>query len=252
MKLLKASILLIVGWAALSNAADIKCKDSNKASIKDDYQLVPLKNGSIACINMVDYYSRYGPKSGTNMQEAIDFIHNISVDFDSAIPGLGPLYQPGTPFYGKLMDDVVGKEIKFYVYEPGKKDPLVLDSLDDLNITLVEETREIVFLVHGWTASHDSDVIEKLAEAYVQQKYQGILVGVDWSSMSKREYEDSRGHVYGVGMRVGDQALKLLTKTNVFVKLACVGHSLGAHVCGSIGKKTSKLDFLIGLDPVSI
>ena len=194
------------------------CRAPNEATEYDMFQMVPAKNDTTLCINMLDYH-------------------------DQAIPGL--------PFFGGLMDHLMGNEITYYVYTPGQPKPKVMKMLSDLESNMVEKYRKLLFLVHGWTANHDSNVIGQLAKAYQEQRHPAILIGVDWSTMSRRSYVDSRGHVYTVGEMVGDQIQKLMSRIKMYVHIGCVGHSLGAHVCGSVGKSTNRLEYLVGLDPAS-
>ena len=253
MKLSNLSILLIIGWAAICKTDEAHdCKPPNEASVDDVYQLIPLPNDTMACVNIAEYYANKQASALHLDIDPINFLDDSEIVPQMApIPGLGPLFQPGTPFYGIWMDQMMGKGIKFFVYVPGKEEPLVLKALEDMDVSFLQETKQMVLMIHGWTANHDSDVIKQLAKAYQQEKYPAVLVGVDWSSMSRRSYGDSRGQVYGVGEVVGDQIKKLFNKVRVYIRMGCVGHSLGAHVCGSIGKATNQLDFLIGLDPAS-
>ena len=65
---------------------------------------------------------------------------------------------------------------------------------------------------------------------------------------AKSKYLAAASNTMIVGHAVGKLTEYLLQTAGENVRSFCIGHSLGAHVCGFIGK-TKQLDGIIGLDP---
>ena len=61
-------------------------------------------------------------------------------------------------------------------------------------------------------------------------------------------YSSAASNTMIVGNALGKLTESIYETSNQNVKTFCVGHSLGAHVCGFTGK-TKQLDGIIGLDP---
>jgi len=114
---------------------------------------------------------------------------------------------------------------------------------------------ETKFIVHGWGGSATSGVNTLSRNAYLQAANVNVIV-VDWSvGAGNANYITSRNFVGPVGAHCGDfinnmVGAGLITANHV----SCAGHSLGAHVCGFVGKSVGgptggQLHSVFGLDP---
>ena len=79
------------------------------------------------------------------------------------------------------------------------------------------------------------------------------VFAIDWSEGAKDiNYFQSAADARAVGLLVADFIHKLTTLIGVSPSsMHCIGHSLGAHTCGFVGKniKSPKLAQISGLDP---
>lgn len=107
-------------------------------------------------------------------------------------------------------------------------------------------------LIHGWMGSSESEVMDPLAKAYLEQGDVNVI-GVDWEEGADRIwYPTARYHAPAVAEVVADMIEKLIGFGQTPDQIGIVGHSLGAHIAGLAGKKTrQKIGFIVGLDPAA-
>lgn len=106
-------------------------------------------------------------------------------------------------------------------------------------------------VIHGWLGSQNSEINRLVRSALFFTGYYNVIF-VDWSVGAQDEfYPNSRELVYAVAAAASNMLDYLsrnvdLNKRDVVV----VGHSLGAHVAGNVGKwQSGELETIIGLDP---
>ena len=109
-------------------------------------------------------------------------------------------------------------------------------------------------LIHGFWDTFDSEWIQKMTNMY--HKYYDVnVISVSWSSsdfdkLLHLQYAKSLSNT----RIVGEILTQYIEKFNFdLTNLHCIGHSLGAHICGYIGKNLKRsgkiLDRITGLDP---
>ena len=139
------------------------------------------------------------------------------------------------------------KEIKYYFYENPNIEPTEISFPVNLDQNLLLKYREIVLLVHGWQSDYKSEVIDNLARTYLHKNLRKIIIGIDWSGGAKNLiYPISRNRVEDTAKAIAEHIAEIPDRDRI--NITCIGHSLGAHICGAIGKLVN-LDLLVGLDP---
>ena len=118
------------------------------------------------------------------------------------------------------------------------------------NNEIFDSRKPLKLLIHGWTADRNHVSLKPLKNAYLSRGDVNLLI-VDWPNVSKLPYEKSRILVKNVGARIGQLLNELMTKAQIDPKnIHLIGHSLGAHIAGNIGRYLNeKLGRITGLDP---
>lgn len=94
----------------------------------------------------------------------------------------------------------------------------------------------IKVLIHGYIASRYHTSIEPIKKAYLSAGNVNLMI-VDWSQASYQMYDVSRGLTSHVAIRVAKILDEFIMGNNVDSGLIhLVGHSLGAHIAGNIGR----------------
>ncbi|KXJ77004.1 hypothetical protein RP20_CCG008486 [Aedes albopictus] len=106
------------------------------------------------------------------------------------------------------------------------------------------------FVIHGWGGDINSAINRQIrTELFNVGKFNVIFV--DWSAGYDAFYPNSRRLVYPVGIATSNLIdflvrVKYLRRQDV----AVIGHSLGAHAAGNVGKgQAGRIPVIVGLDP---
>lgn len=106
-------------------------------------------------------------------------------------------------------------------------------------------------IIHGWLNDANSRINHLIPNAYLERGNFNILV-VDWSRGAINPYyPTARNHIFDVGHYVA-QFLDFLRREDNFNmdSLIVIGHSLGAHTAGIVGKRSGvRLPVIFGIDP---
>ena len=110
------------------------------------------------------------------------------------------------------------------------------------------------FLIHGWLNNKTANVNVLSTEAYLRRGNFNVIV-VDWGAGAQTiNYISARNRVNEVGPFVATfiDFLDLNGFIN-FDRLNVVGHSLGAHVAGIVGKRVTRgvIQTIFALDPAA-
>lgn len=105
-------------------------------------------------------------------------------------------------------------------------------------------------VIHGFTNSIESPVIQNIKDAYLDSGAFNVI-GVDWGVLCPAPlYVNARTNVPFVGRRVGALATLLVNESLATPEqLHLIGHSLGAHVAGLAAQN---LDAALGVRPSRI
>lgn len=121
-------------------------------------------------------------------------------------------------------------------------------SITSSNFNPLNPTR---FLVHGWNQDRQSDILVKVRNSYLSVGAFNVI-SVDWGKgASTINYITARYLVEPVGS-VTSQMIDTLVQTSEVPldSINVIGHSLGAHIAGVVGKRQNgRLNTIVGLDP---
>lgn len=157
--------------------------------------------------------------------------------------------QEMVPFFD-LVRDV--RFLVFTRFNPTTGQVFRFRDLESLSRTNFDVSRPTRILIHGFQGDSNSDVNLLLTDAYLRNHDFNIIV-VDWSvGANTISYLTASNRVIFVGMHVAELLDHL--QDNIlfdFSRLTIVGHSLGAHIAGVIGKRVlhGRINSIIGLDP---
>ena len=91
------------------------------------------------------------------------------------------------------------------------------------------------------------------AKDFILSESKVNVIVVDWTKMAASDnYLDVQPKAPVVGAMVAHLINRLVTLTHAFYHdFHCIGHSLGAHICGFVGRALgqNKLAMITGLDP---
>lgn len=105
-------------------------------------------------------------------------------------------------------------------------------------------------LIHGWQGDRNHITIEPVKNAYLTRGKCNLLI-VDWSSGAGQNYKESRELVAHVAKRAAKILNQFLESFNIPVgAVHILGHSLGAHIAGNVGKYfDGRIGRVTALDP---
>lgn len=136
--------------------------------------------------------------------------------------------------------EVIGT--KFLLHSRLNKDePVALDYADNttLNVAHFNETKELVFVIHGFGASASKKWVLSMKESFLNLKDVNLVL-VDWSNGSKApDYISAAANSALVGRQVSlliQQLIRAYPDTVTAAKTYLVGFSLGAQVAGFCGR----------------
>uniref|UniRef100_A0A1B6D5Q3 Lipase domain-containing protein n=2 Tax=Clastoptera arizonana TaxID=38151 RepID=A0A1B6D5Q3_9HEMI len=111
-------------------------------------------------------------------------------------------------------------------------------------------SQKSIFFIHGFIDSANRHLSKTLASAFLSRGTYNVF-DIDWSSMNSPPYFLAIQNLKLVGYAVAhffELAIekKLINASDIFL----IGHSLGAHLAGYIGRNMiEKLPVIVGLDP---
>ncbi|XP_031639722.1 pancreatic triacylglycerol lipase-like [Contarinia nasturtii] len=110
----------------------------------------------------------------------------------------------------------------------------------------------IKVLIHGYIASRYHSSIEPIKKAYLSAGNVNLMI-VDWSQASYQMYDVSRRLTSQVALRIAQILDAYLQANNIDSGLVqIIGHSLGAHIAGNVGRSMkSRVGRITGLDPAA-
>ncbi|OWR41693.1 putative lipase [Danaus plexippus plexippus] len=116
-----------------------------------------------------------------------------------------------------------------------------------------EGAQELVLFAHGFTDDPSKDSFGNISEAYLGNGHSRV-VALDGSSLIRWLYLRASTYVRFIGERIGHVLAAMVQHGQDPKKIHLVGHSLGAHIAGFIGKTFynltgSRIGRITGLDP---
>ncbi|XP_076250878.1 lipase member H-like [Rhynchophorus ferrugineus] len=140
--------------------------------------------------------------------------------------------------------------IRFILYTNGRKEVVDQSQTDWLRQSIWDPLKENMFLVHGYAGGDDTLPINVLRDAYIQNGSYNVWM-VDWGELGETPcYRAAVHNMRAVARCTGEFISSLRTVGLPTDRLTCVGHSLGAHVCGLISKYVLfRMHRIVALDP---
>ncbi|XP_037719626.1 lipase member H isoform X2 [Drosophila subpulchrella] len=118
------------------------------------------------------------------------------------------------------------------------------------NVDQLESVESVKLIVHGYLGSRTHNSIMPLRNAYTAQGYENVLVA-DWGPVANLDYPTSRLAVKKVARVLAKLLEEFLQRHGISLDgVHVIGHSLGAHIAGRIGRHfNGTLGRVTGLDP---
>jgi len=125
-----------------------------------------------------------------------------------------------------------------------------LNTIRNSNFSPERPTR---ILIHGWQSNINDDVNILPTAAYLRNYDVNVIV-IDWSiGANTINYLASRNQVNNVGGVLAEFLDTLIINSLLpdYSRVSCIGHHMGAHVCGAAGKRVQRgrINTIFGLDP---
>ncbi|XP_017127814.1 lipase member H-A isoform X2 [Drosophila elegans] len=141
-----------------------------------------------------------------------------------------------------LLDSLVGESKIYYLNSAGD---VLLE-----NVEVLDTVASVKLIVHGYLGSRTHSSIMPLRNAYTAQGYENILVA-DWGPAANLDYATSRLAVQKVARVLAKSLQEFLRRHGINLdRVHVIGHSLGAHIAGRIGRYfNGTLSRVTGLDP---
>ncbi|XP_026666464.1 lipoprotein lipase-like [Ceratina calcarata] len=115
-------------------------------------------------------------------------------------------------------------------------------------IANIDTTQETSLFINGWKETIDSEDVQLITGAYLQATDDNVLA-VDYRKLSKRLYTTSVSYVEPIGKALANSLNSMFDAGLNPMKLHIIGHSLGAHVAGNVGRNLKvKIPRITALD----
>ncbi|XP_028167627.1 phospholipase A1 isoform X1 [Ostrinia nubilalis] len=111
-------------------------------------------------------------------------------------------------------------------------------------------SRKNVLIIHGFNGTHSKSPMTLLRDAYLSRKDHNVFM-VDWSPLTRFPCYLSALSNMKLTSQCTAQLYSSITLAGGLAKMTtCVGHSLGAHICGMISNHLTEKQYkIVGLDP---
>ncbi|XP_068897887.1 lipase member H-like [Tenebrio molitor] len=141
-------------------------------------------------------------------------------------------------------------DIRYILYSGTKNQTVNYIQSDWLRQSIWDHTKEDIILIHGYAGGDGTLPMAVLRDAYISVGSYNVWV-VDWGRLAQPPcYRAAVHNLKAVGRCTGDLLMGLRAAGLMADKMTCVGHSLGAHICGLISQYVLfRVHRIIGLDP---
>ncbi|KAI5636173.1 lipase domain-containing protein [Phthorimaea operculella] len=138
-------------------------------------------------------------------------------------------------------------EINFFLYTPERP---FKQWVDVRHKHLLEAygwniKRKNVLIIHGFNGTHSKTPTSFLRDAYLSRKDYNVFM-VDWSPLTRFPCYLSSLSNMKLAAQCTAQLYSYITQAGALArKITCVGHSLGAHICGMISNHLTEKQYKI-------
>lgn len=133
---------------------------------------------------------------------------------------------------------------------PNNSQELKYTDISSISNSHFDSARPTKILLHGFMSSKDdSPAVANLSAAFLE-KFDYNIIGVDWSAGAKQFYPKAVANTRVVGATIANLVNTLKDKFGLKLRdLHVIGHSLGAHAAGYVGRRVPGVARVTGLDP---
>ncbi|XP_040172037.1 phospholipase A1-like isoform X1 [Anopheles arabiensis] len=154
---------------------------------------------------------------------------------------------------GNGQDVCPDEDISIYLYTSGiVKDKFKFDHRlrDWLNNTEWDHSKENIILIHGYAGGDDTLPIAVLRDAYINHGGYNVFL-VDWGALCQPPcYVAAVYNIRPAATCLAQSLMQLRDLGLPVERTTCVGHSLGAHICGLMANYLNfRMERIIALDP---
>lgn len=145
-------------------------------------------------------------------------------------------------------------DIYFYLFTQQNPDVPIIMSLDTFDGNVPSEyfnpATTVLLTTHGFTGSANSSNCVNMRRN-VLERYDVNVINIDWSKNAGEFYTFAKTSVPIVGAHIGEAIAKLVSVYEIpYSNINLIGHSLGAHLVGAIGKTLNgQVNSIVGQDP---
>ncbi|XP_059473841.1 pancreatic triacylglycerol lipase-like [Neocloeon triangulifer] len=141
-------------------------------------------------------------------------------------------------------------QITFHLYTRSNRNTAQQIWVDNLNGAPFDAAKPTKFIIHGFTDDGFTEWAINMKNSFLDQGDVNVIC-VDWSEPAQGPlYNEARANVDPTGAYVAQMHSYLASFGHNVGNTHCIGHSLGAHVCGFSGKyATGTLGRVTGMDP---
>ena len=133
----------------------------------------------------------------------------------------------------------------FFLYTQKNPSQYVTVTAQNISNSPFDVTKKTVLYIHGFDSDSISSIITDIRDELLKT-YDFNVIGVDWRQGAVGPNYISAAHHT---LECGEKIANFIKETKIDSKtIHCIGHSLGAHVCGYASKAT-RFSRISGLDP---
>ncbi|CAH0555144.1 unnamed protein product [Brassicogethes aeneus] len=188
---------------------------------------------------------------------------SISISMENTQLGLNSIHQPLTNNYIKKECIYRPPEtpkkfcpdpnVRYILYNNGKRQEIDYMQSDWLRQSIWDPNKEDIMIIHGYAGGDNTLPIVVLRDAYIDNGSYNVWMA-DWGELCQPPcYRAAVNNLRTVSRCTGELLASLRNAGLETNKLTCVGHSLGAHICGLISRYVNfRLHRIIALDPARL
>lgn len=132
--------------------------------------------------------------------------------------------------------DCKKSDVQYRLFTKKDDDKGTLVDEDSISLTESERNLPTKLFIHGWTTNETSYWYGPLKDEYLKKGPHNIIY-IDWSAAGSKPFQISAANVDPIGSFIADF---LIASEIALEKIHIIGHSLGSHVAGFIGKHVFK------------
>ena len=159
-------------------------------------------------------------------------------------------FNRGYPFNEQPLPHCINRAKLTYTLFRDDKTALLYHDKDVPQLLIPEY--DTVLVTHGYLSAGSVAWIKELRKALHKAKPHLNIIVLDWQYYAKdAAYSQAAANTRSVGAFTARLINQMAAKESLaFSRFWCIGHSLGSHLCGFIGSKTSKkISRITALDP---